>query len=217
MNVKNKNFLSLLLCRESRLILNMKVEREVRVVEESIQEVQKKLAVAPPEPQSQRPVCPNLSNLVFLWTLPLWNLAQPKQHFPGLNPGRSAAAGEHLSCLQQAWGWRVWWPRGFGIAHRLPGDVEAQMSEEGCVQVQAKACAQARAQERPEKTLSSHILLILALQSSWEGLGHSIHYLPEDWSVFGPDLKERTAFQTKIREHEGAIQIYKKINWLKTT
>lgn len=71
MNVKNKNFLSLLLCRESRLILNMKVEREVRVVEESIQEVQKKLAVAPPEPQSQRPVCPNLSNLVFLWTLPL--------------------------------------------------------------------------------------------------------------------------------------------------
>lgn len=87
------------------------------------------------------------------------------------------------------------------------------MSEEGCVQVQAKA----RAQERPEKTLSSHILLILALQSSWEGLGHSIHYLPEDWSVFGPDLKERTAFQTKIREHEGAIQIYKKINQLKPT
>lgn len=79
---------------------------------------------------------------------------------PSLNPKQSAVTVEPWSCRRQGLRWRLWWPGCFRNAHHLPGDVEAQTDGQGCAQAQAKT----HAQERSEKILSSHILLILALQ-----------------------------------------------------
>lgn len=167
---------------------DFKYEREVRVCEESIQEVQKKLAVFLQSP-SPRDLSLLMCPILYFPGQSNYEISLSRNRIsPSLNPKQSAATVGHWSCWRQGWRWRLWGPGCFRYAHHLPGTAEAQTDGQDSAQAQAKT----HAQERSEKNLSSHILLILALQKQERKARAQLHYLPEDWSMFRPALKGRT-------------------------